>query len=701
MENRLYANIHHDTGCEENQLPMAHNDNPSSDFNTSNEADRRNKRSAKRYWSAHTSGPTTFVPYYKEKQSGIYKRSKAITGESGAITPGSVRNDKNNASATIRSTTTSTPKQFTPYVSFLTLNDSSPDVLEQQTPMASTSQNDSNSHVLKTTNDLIRKNLTTKNINPFSKEHTIDQYKRLYGHDESIRSENKKRLNPFNPLSRKAKKKKSELNEFHKSVRKNREELKQGPAATSASVIVVDEPERDDDDVIILPTQKPPLICIDSSDDDETTTTNATEHEFTEPTAICDNRRKMPRSSSPSSSIQSADDFIGQNDRRTFGFNSFGTLSDEDLCHVGETVENEIRNKSTTPVSSKRAAISNDNDNAIFTPPKLKEKTKPNAKKTYEVAANSFTAVDVYESESSDMPDSVYGKGVSNKRKKITDSDSSSVESITVAKSKRLRKRKSSSCARESDHMHSDESSSDLPEEDDDNDHNDEDQEPSEISYLVRGEALGKVKNPNKKSANTNKKISEKRPEDDFMNKLSNIVRGEDESDDPESLRTSMESIEARDIVETVLQRRTRRLKKNQTVENEPNQLDNEKLNAWEITDQIGETDDLNLRRIFNQSALDSINDDENSPNNNKTLNSSMPQATKPSSKQPILQQTMQKDATNETSQNPSNAIIANESDDMFDPEIGWNDEMKRFYNESWGGETFSLRNIRARMPSK
>ena len=47
---------------------------------------------------------------------------------------------------------------------------------------------------------------------------------------------------------------------------------------------------------------------------------------------------------------------------------------------------------------------------------------------------------------------------------------------------------------------------------------------------------------------------------------------------------------------------------------------------------------------------------------------------------------------------------VPNEEDDdyeMFRTEAGWNDEMRRFYNDSWGGETFSVKNIRARMPSK
>lgn len=697
VENMLYANIHYNTGCDEQSTSrnqsltegdQATGDDSASNTPTGNSASRRN---AKRYWSSKPApGTSNFVPYFKEKQSGIYKTSKVVAVNLNNSTPEITEKPEP------RETINVTPKQFTPYVSFLPFNDSISNDVEEATPTATTS-------TAKTNNDLLRKNLSTKQINPFSKKHTIDTYKQMFNDEETNEVltdaiadallESKKRLNPFNPLSRKAKKKKSEIKEINqnKSVRKNREELKQ--VAVNTSIIDVDVDDADDD-VIILPTEAPPLVYIESSDD-ETSPANAQEHEFTEPNAVSENRRR-PRCASPSSSIQSADDFIVQNEQRAFGFDTFGTLSDEDLCHVGETVENQLQNKKTG--TSKRAAIPIDNDNAIFTPPKQihKDKTKPIAKKSYEVAANSFTAVDVYESESSDMPDTIYAKGGQNKRKNISDSDTSSVDSISIVKSKakRLRKRKSSGGAKESDQVHTDDSSSDLPEEEDD-DETEGDEEPNENSYLVRGEALGKVKNINNRKK-ANKNVNEKRSEDDFINKLSSIVNGQNESDDNDDAdsprETSAESVEARDIVQAVLQRRTKKSKKNQPAEEDANQTENDKTKDWAITDQVGVTDVLNLAHIFDESASNVTNNGNDKSKNTETQS---------------IQETVNKNESNPTVSNDQlqktidKEETAPSDTDILATEVGWNDEMRRFYNESWGGETFSVKNIRARMPSK
>lgn len=715
MENLLYANIHYNTGCEENQYAST---NPSTSFteadqatgsNTPNDVNRRNsapRRNAKRYWTNNTSNNSpNFVPHFKEKQSGFYKAAKIINSQLNNSATENVKNNEHHEPVAV------TPKQFTPYVSFLPINESAA-IVDDPMPVATTSKANDMKFV-KTNNDLIRKTLTVKHINPFSKKHTTDTYKQLLSEnalDISISKtlDNKKRLNPFNALSRKAKRKKSENGQM-KSVRKNREELKQ--IAASENVIDIEKDGDDDDDVIILPVEAPPLICVDSSDDE---TRAVEEHEFTEPTAITDNRRKPIRCPSPSSSIQSADDFIAQNDQRTFGFDTFGTLSDEDLCHVGETVENQIRDTNAPSDPDARATIPNNNDNALFTPPKQmhKDKTKAATKLSYEVGANSFAAVDVYESESSDMPDSVYGKGGPRKRKNMSDSDTSSMESQTIAKSKRLRKRKSSGSAKESDHIHSDDSSSDLPDVDDDTD---DDDEPNENSYLVRGEALGKIKNANNKKK-SNKTASDKRSEDDFINKLSSIVHGQndsDENDEPDSPRGSAESVEARDIVETVLQRRTKKSKKNSNTNAETIETENIESNNWSITDQIGETDELNLGRIFDEQELaaddcETQNDDEKSENQspsreNESIDNELNQQNS------LMKENKQREKSNQPipieankESDETNAIdVIDAANDLANPEIGWNEEMRRFYHESWGGETFSVKNIRARMPSK
>lgn len=695
VENMLYANIHHNTGCDElsTSKTLSEADQINDIDSASNTpTDQRNsapRRNTKRYWSSNTTPSTSnFVPYFKEKHSGIYKTVKNVIGDASNANPEMPKKVE-------PLETNVAPKQFTPYVSFLPLNDSiSIDIEEPISTAKNIEENPMKE--LKTNNDLVRKNLAAKHINPFSKKHTVDTYKKLVEKNEievddineDASLDHKKRLNPFNPLSRKAKKKKSEIKQL-KNVRKNRE------VAANTSIINVDVDDTvddTDDDVIILPTEDPPLVCIESSDE-ETNPILELEHEFTEPNAVRENRRR-PRCASPTSSIQSADDFLVQNEQSSFGFDTFGTLSDEDLCHVSETVENQIRDKATEAGPSTRATIPN--DNAIFTPPKQmqKDKTKPNTKKSYEVVANNFTAVDVYESESSDMPDSIYAKGGQKKRSHISDSDTSSVESMSIAKSKRLRKRKKSSgSAKESDHMHSDDSSSDLPEEDENE--TEDDEEPNENSYLVRGEALGKVKNTNNKKK-SNKNVNEKRSKDDFIIKLSSIVNGLNESDDNDDRGTSTESVEARDIVQTVLQRRTKKSKQNQPTEEEINQTDGENPQPWAVTDQVGETDDLNLGRIFDESAFDTVNNKDIQSKTNESISSEQENNDNNDSNQANNKTILNEQKTGDEDDMTNNKII-----NFFETEIGWNDEMKRFYNESWGGETFSVKNIRSCMPSK
>lgn len=231
-------------------------------------------------------------------------------------------------------------------------------------------------------------------------------------------------------------------------------------------------------------------------------------------------------------------------------------------------------------------------------------------------------------------------------------------------------------------------------------------------SYLVPGEALGKVKNVNKKKKV--KKSLEKRPQDDFLNKLTSLVvpdqqNESDDNDDLENAReTSTESVAARDIVETVLQRRTKKSKRNQAADNDSNN----ETSSWAVTDQIGETDDMNIARIIDENASYSNNDEEKSTDAQGTEenDTNVPEKSIQSNQLDQSNEADQRNLSNQANDsselaepNASDNVNTNAVDDdhIFDREIAWNDEMRRFYNDSWGGETFSLRNIRARMPSK
>lgn len=81
------------------------------------------------------------------------------------------------------------------------------------------------------------------------------------------------------------------------------------------------------------------------------------------------------------------------------------------------------------------------------------------------------------------------------------------------------------------------------------------------------------------------------------------------------------------------------------------------------------------------------------------------PQNESPATKEPTIQSQNQ---SNENIQSQSNQVEELEppcdneveEENVLGEEISWNEEMRRFYNNSWGGESFSVKNIRARMPS-
>lgn len=661
LENRLYARIHHYSGFDEDKTPstsalnelstVSQNSRIDAELNHINNNDQspsdlaalsnRSKKNSNRYWNRDT--PPTQGKYHKAK-----------THSSHSNFSGNIKHDSPVAADSEASYTEdiiAKPKPFTPYISLLSMQslpgtskDSNPSVtdLSKQTVQHNT-QKSSN-----------RNKISSQHLNPFSKKCVIDQFKSTFDNlskkdeFEGQNHKNRKRLNPFSALSQ-DKKKRHEYKVAKKMVATKQREQQ---VASDNVIDIDDDDDNDDDDVIIMPTQKPPLICVDSSDDEIIATEPEKNHQFIEPAAM-NKKSNTVRCDSPSSSIQSADDFVVHTDRRNFGFDNLVTLSDEDLYEASKTVENALRkNTETSPPT-------NDAANDIFTPPKqIQKERNKQPKRTYEVFESSFAAMDVYESESSDMPDSIYAKGNARKRKISSNSDSDSVESIIVTKSKRLRKRKSSGSAKESEHLDSDESSGGIPA----NIDTDEENEPTENSYIVRGEALGAVKNLKIKKSLATGGSDAKLSDDEFMNKLSSILHdnASDENEEVDSNhKTLVESIEARDIAESVLQQRSKKKSVPKNCESNRNEINPNESDEWKITDQVGVTDDSQFNCMAETSFKNDCKDD-NSENQNKRAENR-----------------------------------------EIDVEAGWNDEMKRFYNDSWGGEIFSVKRIQSKMPSE
>lgn len=280
--------------------------------------------------------------------------------------------------------------------------------------------------------------------------------------------------------------------------KKRKEQLKAKKAKKNIETIVL-ETSDDNDDVLEVPVPPPPCFTIDDSSEED---------------------KPGSRCPSPSSSVTS-DDFIGPNDRSRLVEES--RADDVELADLQDSLSS-FHDFSTPPKES--------------TPAKAVEAE-------YRVTEPNFKAIDIYEESEQDIPESIYQKG-----KKATEplevrDSSSSLEEIpvdeNVRKTKKLRKRRASGSNKESEHQ----STSDEDEE-----------EGSSLipSYIVRGIAVEKCKEPKLRRKSQSSKLSGdiNSSDNEFINKLTSIATG---AIPEESSEEEEENITARAIVEDVLKK--------------------------------------------------------------------------------------------------------------------------------------------------
>lgn len=782
LEGRLYAQVHYEIG--DNEAP-ASSPPPSSDVNAKNGQKPRDPKfddklrsvsahcmvknssvntsgkNGGRYWTGGpNSRPSSPKAHYSKRDSGVYNTlaaqigprngaKNAFTGNIRAAAATAQPTNKQNSNPIIPSS--NKPKVFTPYKPLLSdagVCSSSTNIDNEPMPDASESlETDTAATGLKETSKLIKNrqkngisSSQTKRKNPFAAPPP-----------ESKKDE--KRLNPFHRMRQENLKVQDKMEAKKK---KNREKM-----APPVKPVTIEADDDDDDEVIFLPTEPPPLICIDSSDDESPQSKRKRISAEPGTSTQLPTGGRLPgnsRCTSPTNSILSADDFIVQADRRRVENEAFCGVRAYDLLEVDRTVERILQR---ADIASIRADPMQDaseaNDAVIFATPhrKKKEKKSKELTKSYEMSENSFAAVDVYESESSDMPDTIYAKGLTGKRKKASSSSSSEVSEdvMDVPKSKRLKKRKSSGSAKGSDFPSTDESSSE-------NDI-DDGKVADSIPYLIRGEAVGKVKKSSSKKSKKNLKRkrqqSDKLSDDEFISKLTSIVQGDSEASNgdeiDESRETSNESIAARDIVKSVLQKRSKRAKKADAevddqrqveVDNQPRDTveidagpeekkkkkkkknestvvtpdeqiedggDNdqpsndhesyaadkqeEQQGEWIVKDQVGEIDEGDNETDRNSLNISTSSIEIESFKNEgaaERIESALENTPNESVQPPVMT----------PANRPSDLFVFGEQNGSAENlEMAWNEEMKCFYNKSWGGETFKLGRIQARMPSK
>lgn len=513
--------------------------------------------------------------------------------------------------------------------------------------------------------------------------------------------------------------------------------------------------EEDNDDVIEIKPPSPPTVTVyDSSDDSQEGFSHIANDSLT---TIQDETSEF-RCISPNSNI--SDDFIENADR----FRLIQEENDTENMIENENALNKNddgKSNEKNPSNPKNIENSNCNkDKDVFLSPQERtKKKKMNPKNDYQVTESNFRALDVYESESSDMPESVYAKGrtkggpsrisSSSDIEEINDDDNA----VTILKTKKLRKRKISS-NRGSEVNDDFSTDSEVQENEDDQEmKKDENQENiTSLPFISRGEAVENCKmkfNNNNRSKKRTKSL-DKQPKNDneFMNILKNIAQGGREEDDGNETDISNksddeeednENITARKIAEDVINRRLNNSNRTTAVDhvistsvNENEENDNDKIQEEEdaimqeiqnedlIQEQAVEAAIPNISKKLDHfiSIIDQLeNDNKKLTNTNKndiTENVSLIEDSDTEESDDITryEDDINEDEDSNNIDNKQQIIEEikriNESDrdgkylkvvySNSSNHIGWNDEMIRFYDQSWGGENFSVPNIRRLM---
>lgn len=595
----MYSKIHHDENYE--TVNPLNTEQPTNSRHVTNSSvvnsSVATNTSGVRYWAGNKR-------FYPQKEIGyVYKPNKPVVlGKNVIQSDNPIQNRS---------------KPLAPYTSFLSqmnLKDTDEETLSTS-PIASTSKSSST----KTSSKTKKSDSESKKDEVEKLQKQPDVNSEIVKNLKIINSKMNKNINPFNknaPVTIKIKKL-EKLKAKKTKAAKNRKNK-------NIPVVILDS-SADDDDVIEIPMPQPPLISIDSSDSESITSKS----EFLSPNVKKKLKQKSTNSRCNSPASIMSDDFIMPNDRSRLNESreSLNALEDEEL-QINQTVDSVVTKKrlnTSQALIQKIADVLNINK---ATNP-IVELEKQSAK-NYEVS-NSIASADVYESESSDMPDSVYNR-VKDRKTASEDKDDTG-DGKLQKKSKRMRKRKSSGSNKGSEHNSSS---------------SDEDEftikniVTTSSPYIMRGEAVqNAITDGGRKLKIINKRKrfdSKIESDEEFISILSSIVHPDSESDDEED--TSKEkSINARDLVNHL------------KVVNELNEEEEEEKSS----------DDIQINVEIPQKEDESIMSVDECPN--------------------VLEMQCER----------RSPLI-----DQF--EIGWNDEMKKFYNSSWGGEDFDIEEVMGSM---
>ncbi|KAH8365849.1 hypothetical protein KR093_005833, partial [Drosophila rubida] len=519
-------------------------------------------------------------------------------------------------------------------------------------------------------------------------------------------------LGPFGKANRKLEQlQKLEQKRQKSKQARNNKKLKQSKERPVEMIDLVEsETSSNADDVVIVPLPPVPIIDVDASDEEEQEAKEDSAQPYLEENAMDAADVKLGINctvepgalssalTSPCNSVLSSDDFIVQKDTSRL-LADHARATDEDLLVL---TENAMRNAAEPDSQTEdREQVLDNSSEYEFVPPSKLEEIKQN----FRVDEQQFRALDVYESESDLTESGIYCKAKQKSTPTIirsvdSDSDTTDVEAVVddnVVKTKRLRKRRASSTKdtqsdpnNELDALH-DETDSEN------------DVEATGVPGIARGMAVERCKRKIRRISS--RPCSESAVSGETRQLVA--VDGSSESGaDEEALPT------AREIAERLLKQEQRKQTpamgalENVAMESEGSDANTEQ--EAEMNDAL--TADMST--VFE--SIDTTA--ELSQHNQQQMESSHQEAvstTEAQSKEQAEEEE-QDVAVDEMDTLELEAVSEDDEEaEMKEPEVplehnmselteelsgsdlvGWNDEMCRFYNDSWNGEQFNMNKL-------
>ncbi|KRG05772.1 LOW QUALITY PROTEIN: uncharacterized protein Dmoj_GI25569 [Drosophila mojavensis] len=483
----------------------------------------------------------------------------------------------------------------------------------------------------------------------------------------------------------------AEKRQKSKRVQANKK-LRQNKGKSIELISLVDsEKSSDADDVVIVPLPPVPIINVDASDEEqdqqqpelsylEENAMDAADVSLTGDRQTTEQVTMASQLNSPSSSVLSSDDFIVQKDTSRL-LAERARATDEDLLVL---TENAMR-EAAEPASEEKEQAADTSSEYEFVPPSRLEEIKQN----YRVDEQQFRALDVYESESDLTESGVYCKA---KQKPVptiirnvdSDSDSTDIEQViepTVNKTKRLRKRRASS---------TNQSQSDPNNECDQNDTESDDDagvQSTGVPGIARGMAVERCKRKIRR-------ISQRRNSESVI--PSEQHKKKTPIDDPSSESPAEESLPtARQIAERLLKQKKDRERSTPEQRNDDTM---DSIGSDANTEDEAEMNDAIVAVCMEfdkqkQEVSTTKSDQELEPNPEADAEAENIEANEAEINNIEIQSEPQLEAEVAEVQVVHNLPALEEQVNVKDL-IGWNDEMCRFYNDSWHGENFNLQKI-------